>query len=120
MLDTLLFFICINDICSILQKPKKICIYYADNLQLYVQFSYEELNNYIEFLSLKANEIFGWISQNHLCINSIKMKFIFLVSFFLLNKFTAKNHNHIDIYNYTVSFKSSVKSLGVIFDFKII
>ena len=93
---------------------------YADDLQVYVQASPENINEAIEKLSLAAPNINIWAQRVSLRLNPDKTKPIYFGTNHFVDHLDRLNLPGITVSEgVTVPFVKEVKSLGVILDSKL-
>lgn len=115
VLGPLLFLIFIDDISSALGVGISHLIF-ADDLQIYIQGSLDELDNSLLLLGRAAERVKDWTILNHLSLNVTKTKAIVFGTIFymdLLHKLPPKT---LSVGESKLPLETSVRSLGVILD----
>ena len=86
---------------------------YADDLQVYLQCSYEDLKPTLRRLCANARCVSDWAARNHLRLNTGKTKTIVFGNLFFTSKLSGTT---VDLGNESVYLESSVRCLGVTLD----
>lgn len=118
VLGPLLFSLFINDIAEDLDYDSR-HIVYADDLQVYVRGSFEDLQLTLQKLSRNAERIADWATVNKLSLNVNKTQAIVFGTPKFINRFNELDVKSIPIYNSSVPIVPSVRSLGVVLDAKL-
>ncbi|XP_015117961.1 uncharacterized protein LOC107041750 [Diachasma alloeum] len=118
VLGPLLFLLFINDVAGGLGQGIQHLIY-ADDLQIYLSFSRADIEVATCVMSSAAKCIMDWAACNRLRLNVAKTKAIIFGSQFFINELYSLPNLSIDIDGASVSFDSSVRSLGVVLDSKL-
>ena len=119
VLGPLLFALYINDVSLCLDLDVSHIIY-ADDLKIYGQCHLKELDSFSSKMKANAERIMGWAVQNRLKLNVMKTKAIVFGSPFYINRLPDIAKTYIDIGGSRLYFESSVRSLGVVLDSKLI
>ena len=88
-------------------------LFYADNTQLYISFTAQNSNNYVQLISKCVAEIKSWMQLNLLKLNDSKTEVILLGSRQQLSKV---DRLEVEIGSTKVKSRDDVRNLGVIFD----
>lgn len=113
-LRPLLFIIYLNDLflkINSISNPV-----YADNLQIYLKFSFENFDGALLILNSYIEEIFRWRSDHHLTVNLIKIQSMVLGTNFMLNKIANILLLHLESSRGRIDIVSRAKNLGIVFD----
>lgn len=118
VLGPLLFLIYINNVSQGLPPATRHLIY-ADDLQVYTQFSPDELHEALANMSIVANCVADWAAANKLKLNAGKTKAIICGSQAFVNRVYSVPDICIHFGDTRVPLDSSVRSLGVVLDSKL-
>ncbi|XP_015119647.1 uncharacterized protein LOC107042907 [Diachasma alloeum] len=118
VLGPLLFLLFINDVAGGLGQGIQHLIY-ADDLQIYLSFSRADIEVATCVMSSAAKCIMDWAACNRLRLNVAKTKAIIFGSQFFINELYSLSNLSINIDGASVSFDSSVRSLGMVLDSKL-
>ena len=113
-LASLCFLLYINDLPPVLQHNRYHL--YADDLQIYVQFSPEEITDAIERLNADINRISNWSTADGLTPNPGKTQLILLASQRQLSNIHSASLDSVLLNGVPIPFADSVKNLGVSMD----
>ena len=117
VLGPLLFCLYVNDLQQHLSGEGIFRIVYADDIQIYIQVSLDNLLEGIANLSCIAERVASWAEQNKLRLNSSKTTAIAFGSQHAMSIFNLLNHPGVTLPNgEVISFVDKVKSLGVMLD----
>ena len=119
MLGPLLFCLYINDVQYLFDGTDVKHLLYADDLQIFIQTSYDQLEDAMTQLSITAIAVSDWASESGLRLDQGKTQAIFFAS-----KRMVTRVNKLQLLNCSIalgsgvvtSFTETVKSLGVVLD----
>ncbi|XP_015119093.1 uncharacterized protein LOC107042542 [Diachasma alloeum] len=117
VLDLLLFFLFINDV-GVNLGPGVRHLIYADNLQIYLTFPREELEDATRRMSNAANRVIDWANANRLKLKVATTKAIIFGSNVFVNDVYSLPDLSVNVGGSAVPFDTSVRSLGVVLDNK--
>ena len=112
VLGPLLFLIYIGDVAKGLDRDVKYLVY-ADDLQIYLQCSPNDLPATLQRLSDSAAVVADWATANHLKLNLDKTKAIAFSSHFYAGSLVNKT---VQVCGRPIPLETSVRNLGVILD----
>lgn len=115
VLGPLLFSLFINDISQGLE-PGVHHLVYADDLQIYVQGHFENLQDTLAKLCKNAERIADWAVENGLQLNVSKTKAIIFGTSFFVNRLQSMGIGSVPLHNSEIPLVQSVRSLGVVLD----
>ena len=118
VLGPLLFILFINDISEGLGSGVR-HIVYADDLQVYVQGEFADINSTLHRLSAAAERVSYWAERNGLSVNLSKTKAIVFGTAVLVNRFNDHGLQSLSVGGVDIPFVSSVRSLGIVLDSKL-
>lgn len=117
VLGPLLFALYINDVGRGLGVGVRHLIY-ADDLQVYIQCHYDDLEVTLRRLGACAARIGDWAEENRLRLNIAKTKAIVFGSYHYINLISDGDYG-IDVHGARIPLESSVRNLGVVLDSKL-
>lgn len=88
---------------------------YADDVQLYISTSREELANCVSLLNMDLTRVSTWAESNGLSLNPVKSKCLILSR----APFTLPNDMSVKLSNVSINIVQTAKNLGVIFNNKL-
>lgn len=110
-----IFLIYINEIVSVLRHCKNSCMLFADDLQIYIQCSPDNIDSAVAALNEDASCILRWSQDNGLLLNVGKTKAMIIGSTQLHMRLDLQRLEPILVGVTPIPFEDSVKNLGVIF-----
>ncbi|XP_015122714.1 uncharacterized protein LOC107045093 [Diachasma alloeum] len=118
VLGSLLFLLFINDV-GVNLGPGVRHLIYADDLQIYLTFPCEELEDAIRRMSNAANRVTELANANWLKLDVAKTKAIIFGSNVFVNYVYSLPDLSVNVGGYAIPFDTSVRSLGVVLDNKL-
>ena len=119
VLEPLLFCLYINDVRTHL-PDNTLYLLYADDRQVYLQVSPENVPAAIETLSLVSRRVSAWAESVALRLNHEKTKAIFLGTSAFVDRLNSLRYSGVDMGDgIIITFQKEVKSLCVILDSKL-
>ncbi|XP_015118091.1 uncharacterized protein LOC107041835 [Diachasma alloeum] len=118
VLGPLLFLLFIND-AGVNLGPGVRHLIYADDLQIYLTFPREEIEDAIRRMSNAANRVTDWANANRLKLNVAKTKVIIFGSNVFVNDVYSLPGLSVNVGGSAILFDTSVRSLGVVLDNKL-
>lgn len=114
VLGPLLFIVYLNDLC--LKIPNTLKLIYADDLQVYLQFSLQEFQNAIQTLINITEVIFEWCTDNHLAVNLQKTASMLFGTDNMLKKIETLVPEKLNVSSGSIAVVKVAKSLGMLID----
>lgn len=113
VLGPLFFILLMNDIGNSLSFSSRLL--YADDLQIYIQFPLNEMDQAIQNLQTDIAGVMEWSARNSLRLNLDKTNFIIFGSRYFVNQ-AYDTVSEVKVDNISIPLKKSVKNLGVWMD----